>query len=578
MVVAALRCVGVVLRLAGDGESACAPAVVGDRSLSSTSPMQRRGSRFMLHHLPPAPSASPPPEEDADVYALLIPRPPSPPPSPLPSSSPHSHHPHHPHHPLLHLPLRLLSLLPLLPLHLRLLLPLTLLLLLDHLIHPPHGLLPLTLFLSLPRHSPPTPCGWDYEASWKVGVARGTSPLTLSFTHTNSHLNPLLTCASIPHPPTSFLADPFLVHPPPPLNSSTTPTPPASPSHIFVEIKNLLTNRGEIGVFSLPPSSPSPSSSSSSPPPSSPPQWLGVALAEQFHLSYPYVVYLPLHSVYVLIPESSTTRSVRLYTSPPSSYPLSWSYHSSPLTSHPYVDTSPILYHGLWYIFTTHSDSLHLYTSPDLLTHPWTPHPLSPLLSHDRRLSRSAGPPFLFDGRMHRLAQDDRAFYGAGVTVMEVEEVGVEGGRGVYREREVGLVEPGWREGQGQDWVTERLHHIDVHRGGRGEGGEGEGEWWALVDGDERMDDYQFWQREGWFRRAKSVLLLLALLATATSALHLYMQHHRRHPPHLAPPSPLPFLHSRFFPHALFHKLLDSLRHHPPPSVASSCPSCVCWL
>jgi len=57
--------------------------------------------------------------------------------------------------------------------------------------------------------SPPQ-CGWDYEASWKIGLASGASPLTFDLLTPET---PTLTCAAITHIPASFVAEPFLFIP-----------------------------------------------------------------------------------------------------------------------------------------------------------------------------------------------------------------------------------------------------------------------------------------------------------------------------------------------------------------------------
>ena len=328
---------------------------------------------------PPRPSE---PEETDDGASLLLPKP-----SPTPSSH------------LLRsslydglslraLLLYLRYLLSTTPLHLRVLAALTLLLLLDCLIHPPHGLLPLRLFTGAPTHGEAEVCGWDYEGSWKIGIARGRSPLTLSLSHPSAHLNPVLTCASVPSPPSSFVADPFLLV--------------ADQVHwVFAEVKDLNAMLGVIGVWKARDAQLTGL------------QWVGVALEESFHLSYPFVLWCSeavedgQRGLYAMIPETSASHSVSVYTARAADFPLRWTLHSVPLTGHRFVDTSAIQHDGRWYIFTTYDDSLHLYTADALLSSAWTLHRLSPLVSHDRRIARSAGRPFVYDGRIHRLAQDD---------------------------------------------------------------------------------------------------------------------------------------------------------------------------
>ena len=382
------------------------------------------------------------------------------------------------------LPRQLLNILHACPLHLHALMLLFILSLVDYFVRPPHGLVPLRLLLSLPTHAPPAPCGWDYEASWKIGIVRGSSPLTLSFTHPTSAHNPLFTCAHIADPPVSFVADPFLTR---------DHSPGSSDWYLWFEMKNLERMRGEIGVArsvdglrSL--------------------EYVGVALTEPFHLSYPVTLWDEETQRYVMIPECSASKSVRVYTCNAASFPLGWSHHSTPLTGRRYVDASPIFYHGQWHIFVTTADdsSLHLYLASSLLSSQWQPHALSPVVTHNRRIGRSAGRPFLFDGRIVRLAQDDSLFYGSAVYMLEVEELSAS----TYKERLVRDMLPGRYEGQASDWVSQRLHHVDVHE-------LSEGQWMAVVDGDDKYDDYEFWQREGWWKHCKEAILALLSLLTA---------------------------------------------------------------
>jgi len=419
-------------------------------------------------------------------HSLLIPK------SVSPHPQLHSHaHGAHSHHAdstprgfraVITLPRQFFTILHACPLHLHALLLLLLIALIDYFVRPPHGLLPLRLLLSLPTHAPPVPCGWDYEASWKLGLVRGNSPLTLSFTHTNSTHNPLFTCAHIADPPVSFVADPFLSR-----------HPVSGDWYLWFEMKNLAKMRGEIGVarsvdglVSF--------------------EHVGTALTEPFHLSYPVTLWDASSERHVMIPECSGSRSIRVYTCNADSFPLGWSHHSTPLAGRRYVDTSPIFYHGQWHVFVTTAEdaSLHLYLTHSLLSSNWQPHPLSPVLTHNRRHGRSAGRPFLYDGRIVRLAQDDSVFYGSAVYFIEVEEVSPT----AYRERVVREMLPGKYERQGSDWVSERVHHADVHQ-------LSDGEWVAMVDGDDKYDDYEFWQREGWWKHSKEAVLALLSLLTA---------------------------------------------------------------
>ena len=376
---------------------------------------------------------------------------------------------------------------------------LSLLAVLDHFLFPPHGLLPLRYLTRSPDHSPPTICGWDYEASWKIGHARGSSPINLVFQHKSSVLNPLLTCSNISSPPVSFVADPFLIIVDSLNRSLSFPLHPGphTPSdvlrmYLFYEMKNLVNMRGEIGV------SVSDDNIESF-------KHVGTALAEPFHLSYPLPLYHQESQSFLLIPECYQTLSVRIYTTSAASFPFGWALHSTPLTGRRFVDTSPVYYRGLWYVFTTDGASLLLFLTPDLLDpRAWTPHPLSPLVSYNRKISRSAGRPTIHDGRVVRFTQDDSVFYGMAVYAFELEELSPTS----YKEVQVAVVKPREMAAQGSQWASERLHHMDVKHLGRAE-------WLAVVDGDDHAPNYEFWRREGWWRTTKDCASAVLLVLTA---------------------------------------------------------------
>lgn len=51
-------------------------------------------------------------------------------------------------------------------------------------------------------------CSYDYEGSWRIGLAAGPSPLNLSVSR-----RPAITCATVQPQRVSLVADPFLYIP-----------------------------------------------------------------------------------------------------------------------------------------------------------------------------------------------------------------------------------------------------------------------------------------------------------------------------------------------------------------------------
>ena len=392
----------------------------------------------------------------------------------------------------------------------------------------------------------PSECWWDYEAAWSIGVMAGSSPVTLQFPASpafpsassrsaSSFSSPSFSpssfsCADVPVTPqrrVTFVADPFLVIPP-----STTPSARANASYdapwfLFFEQKNvaLTPPRGELAVAESRDMGRSW-------------RYVGEVLSDPGHLSYPFVLHEPEQNVYVLIPETHEQQEVRLYTTSPAALPVGWTFLRASLTGAAFVDTSAVYVPAdhRWYIFTTVANTLLLYHTDDLLAGAWVDHPASPLSVHDRAHGRSAGRPVLYDGVVHRFAQQQLASYGEGVRVMRVERLSPT----EFAETEVAAILPS----PPSAWPRQKLHHVDavsvlsalpgeLHynlTSGRLSALTPAGSsflarfspaeaslhslplWIAVVDGDNAAEDQRFWEEEGWLvRRKRSVLLGIAV-------------------------------------------------------------------
>jgi len=417
------------------------------------------------------------------------------------------------------------------------------------LIHSPQGAV--TWRLLSGKHSygastAPSECWWDYEGGWSVGRAVGFSPAALQLVTPPSSVNtssfspaPLtlsskgFSCADIPVTPQrriTFVADPFLLIPtrpssPSPSSASLQPysssTSSAVPWYLFFEQKNVAAQptRGELGVAASHDEGRSW-------------QYVDQVITDvDCHLSYPFVLY------------THELREVRLYTATSAALPLGWTYRRSPLQGAAYVDCSVVWQpsDATWYVFVTIQNTLHLYYTRDLLNSDWLPHPASPLYQHDRSYGRSAGRPVMFDGVVHRFAQEQTHYYGEGVRVMRVNRLS----RSRFEETEIDFMQP-----TPHSWPRHRLHHVDavavlpavdsqsateptftavpVSLSARSlldgsmsdmsqfavaSGGLQAPLWLAVVDGDDRAVDELLWREEGWFIQYKRALLLPVLLA-----------------------------------------------------------------
>ncbi|KXZ54237.1 hypothetical protein GPECTOR_5g328 [Gonium pectorale] len=418
---------------------------------------------------------------------------------------------------------------------------LTGLLFIDPLIDGPSGLIKLRWFTRRPPSHGLDACSWDYEGSWRVGLARGDpDPAHLSFS-----AEPVITCATLANATAvSFVADPFLYIP----DNRTAKwlsvqrgADGAAPWFAFYEMKNLRRYIGELGAAV------SYDQGSS---------WrhLGTVLSEPFHLSFPFVLYDEDTSKYLMFAETSGAGdgAIRIYGASEEEFPFGWELVATRQPYDPgwaatrhwsqslrgarpkYVDTAPVKYNGKWWIFTSRVGSpglrqpkytLLVYTAEKLLGE-WTPHPAAaagaPYLPFrptgrvpygvdaERSTARSGGRPFVLNGSLHRWAQDCSRYYGESLVLMRADVANETS----YRESVVVRYDP---TRDGQSWRAERMHHADMQQ-------LPDGSWVGLVDGDRYRDGTaHFVARERWFVDLKAQLrtLLVAQLLLVAAAMVL---------------------------------------------------------
>lgn len=83
----------------------------------------------------------------------------------------------------------------------------------DLVIETPYGWTVLrVIFAGTTTNAVAVPCGWDYEASWKIGYGFGPSPELIHFSNPRSR-EPAITCGHVLDPSASFVADPILFIP-----------------------------------------------------------------------------------------------------------------------------------------------------------------------------------------------------------------------------------------------------------------------------------------------------------------------------------------------------------------------------
>ncbi|KVI06861.1 EXTL2, alpha-1,4-N-acetylhexosaminyltransferase [Cynara cardunculus var. scolymus] len=308
-------------------------------------------------------------------------------------------------------------------------------------------------------------CEEDSEGSWGIGVFYGDSPFSLKpieavsvrmniWENTSAAwpvANPIVTCGSVTDSgfPSNFVADPFLY-----VEGDTL--------FLFFETKNSITMQGDIGVARSIDNGAS---------------WeqMGIALDEDWHLSYPYV--FDYDGQIYMMPEGSKKGDLRLYRAV--EFPLKWKLEKI-ILKRPLIDSFIMKYESRYWLFgsdhsrigTKKNGELELWYSNTPLG-PWKPHKKNPVYNTDKNSgARNGGRPFVYNGNVYRLGQDDGETYGKRVRVFKIEVLTPY----KFRETEVDLGFEKPTKGRNA-WNGARSHHLDVQQ-------LRSGQWIAVSDGD----------------------------------------------------------------------------------------------
>ena len=176
----------------------------------------------------------------------------------------------------------------------------------------------------------------------------------------------------IKNPPNRFFADPFIwqennIH------------------YCFVEDFSYKENKGCISVLEV--------SGGSH-------KYLGVALIEDFHLSYPFI-FKDNGNLY-MCPETHEANDIRIYRC--ENFPLKWKLEKILIRNISAVDTNIFFKENKWWLMTNScsaknndfSNELHIFYSDHLLNHNWKPHSNNPVII-DSLKGRNAG--LIIDGK-----------------------------------------------------------------------------------------------------------------------------------------------------------------------------------
>jgi len=202
----------------------------------------------------------------------------------------------------------------------------------------------------------------------------------------------------IPNPPNRYLADPFIVK----KNEN---------HYCFVEDYNIKNQKGCISVYEIN---------------NNICKEIGVALKENFHLSYPFL--FNYENELYMCPETHEAQDIRLYKCV--EFPLKWQYVKSLITNVSAVDTSIFFKNEKWWLMTNlsnssiedHASELHIFSCKNLLLDEWKPHKNNPVI-FDPFYARNGGFISEFDNFYRVYQKPGFDNYGESLGVSKIEEL-----------------------------------------------------------------------------------------------------------------------------------------------------------
>lgn len=233
-------------------------------------------------------------------------------------------------------------------------------------------------------------------------------------------------------PPGNFLADPFVA-----TREGRT--------CLFVENYVYRTGKAHISAFELQDSGPTE---------------LGIALEEDFHLSFPFL--FEHRGSLFMCPESRAARQIRIYRCV--SFPLQWRLECIAMHDVAAVDSMICCQDGVWWLLANFSRAppieqcaeLHLFRSTDPLSGHWEPHRRNPVLI-DPEFARNAGL-LRADAGLVRVCQSQGfgGSYGNAANLMRITHLDLDR----YAEELICRIRPGFMPGIGG---THHMHSDGVY-------------------------------------------------------------------------------------------------------------------
>jgi hypothetical protein len=236
----------------------------------------------------------------------------------------------------------------------------------------------------------------DRQSNWSISIYEGNNFRDLQ--PTTVVANPVLTRSNVTDIVAAFVADPFMVK----VDDDWL---------MFFEVFNYHSHKGEIAFARSQDGY----------------RWnyQQIILAEDFHLSYPYV--FEFASTWYMIPESCEANSIRLYRA--KKFPDTWEFVKEISIGSRFVDASILNFNDVWWLFVGIEPTdgaacslMKLYYTDSLLGD-WVEHPKSPIVSDRLDISRPAGRMQIVADRPIRFTQDCTKTYGYNVSAIAIESL-----------------------------------------------------------------------------------------------------------------------------------------------------------
>ena len=100
-------------------------------------------------------------------------------------------------------------------------------------------------------------------------------------------------------------------------------------------------------------------------------------MSKKFHLSYPFVVFDAMRDVYLMLPETSDTKTVQIYSTTRADFPWGWKLaaEKAQFRGRQLVDISFVRHRGRWWIWCMDLHKklrqLRLFSATDLIDDDW---------------------------------------------------------------------------------------------------------------------------------------------------------------------------------------------------------------